>query len=235
MDFGYDPLLKRLIEEDVLVFSSLEELLVEGKGLIDIITLPTSIHTEGYVILDGPMHNALAHFLNNMFYLASDKPDQSGKLSTVRAELYRGNPHIQADDTSCFIGETVDRVKIHFYVTHCSQKRMDPYMEIVGTKGKAIWNFDETTDNSRSLVLAINGSYLSSEVIWPIPAEYVAEHDTESRFLVKDIDQLLDQAFNERKQLSDLNLPWACSSKTVNVANLTEFNPFQEICTEEAR
>ena len=343
-----DPLFEQLKQEGVRIYSSLDELLVAGQGLVDIITLPTSIHThselaakcmkagfnvvlekppvptvqqvdelirveqetkrfcslgfqfihsnsirqlknlivqgklgsiieisckgywprdkqyyqrnpwagrvikDGYVLLDGPMHNALAHFLNNMLYLSSSQPQDSGKLKTVRAELYRANPYIQSDDTSCLLGETVDGTKIYFYVTHCSQNRVDPYMEIVGTKGKAIWKFNETTivqlddgeeikfgnggmrslgrgyagscpgylgelekpysslENSRSFVVAINGAYLSSEKIRPIPEEYVSEHPTESRFVVKDIDNLLDQAFAQRKLLSELRSSLDC-------------------------
>ena len=41
-----DPLFEQLKQEGVRIYSSLDELLVAGQGLVDIITLPTSIHTH---------------------------------------------------------------------------------------------------------------------------------------------------------------------------------------------
>jgi len=100
---------------------------------------------EGRLVLDGPMHNALAHYLNNMIFLASSELDRSAKLKTVRAELYRGHSYIEADDTSCLQAETADGIQINFYVNHTSREMENPYMEIRGEKGKATWRYDEST------------------------------------------------------------------------------------------
>lgn len=226
---------------------------------------------DGEIILDGPMHNALAHFLNNMLYLATPIAGASGKLESVRAELYRGHTFINSDDTSCFAGITNEGVKIYFYTTHCSPTSQDPYLEIVGTKGRAYWNFDETTrveldsgteftfdnegvdpwlevmrsaaqvklgkmsqpdatlTNSRSFVVAINGAFLSARKIQPIPLQYVREYynkQGEFQTEVKDIVPIMDQAFAERKLISELNVPWAKRTDSIDVSDLKEFNPF---------
>lgn len=98
---------------------------------------------EGQLVLDGPMHNALAHFLNNMLFLSGPDMQNSAELKTVRAELYRSRSFITSDDTTCFQGATTTGVNICFYVTHSPSEQVDPYLEIRGTEGTAIWTFKE--------------------------------------------------------------------------------------------
>jgi len=228
---------------------------------------------NGRIILDGPIHNGLSHFLNNMLFLASPLSDESATLKTVRAELYRAHTYIKADDTSCLEAETATGVKIYFYATHAPKNNLDPYMEIKGTEGAAYWNFNEKTEihldngetiefdnegidpwlevirvtakthmgiidkpystleNSKNFVIAINGAYESAQKIQPIPPQFIKEYltdDNEYKTELKDIDRIMDAAFKERKLLSDLGITWARRTKTVNVENYHEFNPFFE-------
>jgi predicted dehydrogenase len=99
----------------------------------------------GQLVLDGPMHNAFAHYLNNMIFIAGDSMNSSAELKRVRAELYRGHSYISSDDNSCLEAETAAGTKIYFYVTHISEAEIDPVMEIVGTKGKITWKKNEET------------------------------------------------------------------------------------------
>ncbi len=98
---------------------------------------------DGHIVLDGPMHNALAHYLNNMLYLLGPSMNESASLKTVKAEFYRAHTYIEAEDTSCLKAEAVNGAKVYFYVTHASERTRDPYMEIVGTEGRAFWEFSE--------------------------------------------------------------------------------------------
>lgn len=100
---------------------------------------------DGQLVMDGPIHNALAHYLNNMIFLAGSSEDSSAELRWVRAELYRSRPFIAADDTSCLEAETTSGVRVYFYVTHSSPENIDPMMEIVGTKGTVEWHYNEET------------------------------------------------------------------------------------------
>lgn len=102
--------------------------------------------SDGHVVLDGPINNALAHYLNNMLFLASPVPDQEAEIDTVQAELYRGHTYIQAEDTSCLRVTCKSGATIHFYVTHCSKQVLNPHMEIAGTRGKVLWQMNETTE-----------------------------------------------------------------------------------------
>ena len=104
------------------------------------------IMVDGALVLDGPMHNALAHYLNNMLFIAGPDMDSSAELKLVRAELYRARPYIESDDTSCLEAETTTGIKIYFYVTHCPERELDPVMEVVGTNGTARWYYSEKTE-----------------------------------------------------------------------------------------
>jgi len=101
---------------------------------------------NGHIVLDGPVNNALAHYLNNMLFLASPVPDQEAEIESVQAELYRGHTYIQAEDTSCLRVVCKGGTTIHFYVTHCPKRTLNPHMEITGTRGRVLWLMNETTE-----------------------------------------------------------------------------------------
>lgn len=111
---------------------------------------------DGMLVLDGPIHNALAHYLNNMIFIAGPSMNNSAELRWVRAEMYRSRPFISADDTSCLEAETVTGTRLYFYVTHSPHSRLDPVMEVVGTKGTATWNYRE-----EATILTHDGQVLS--------------------------------------------------------------------------
>lgn len=101
---------------------------------------------DGQLVLDGPMHNALAHYLNNMLYVSGPDMDSSADLRFVRAELYRARPFIDSADTSCLEAETSNGTRLWFYVTHCPEEKFDPLMEVVGTEGTARWRYSGEVD-----------------------------------------------------------------------------------------
>lgn len=226
---------------------------------------------DGMLVLDGPIHNALAHYLNNMIFISGPALDTSADLRWIRAELYRSRPFITSDDTSCLEAETTAGTHLYFYVTHSPRSQFDPVMEVVGTKGTATWNYEgeceiETQDgterfdnggvdpwlevmrvsakvhrgelarpystlaNSRSFVVAINGAYDSARYIRPIPQEFVEStlSGPKECAVVKDIDELLDQACAQRKLLSDLGVPWAVSTPRIDLQDYKEFSPFSQ-------
>ncbi|OQB15585.1 MAG: Inositol 2-dehydrogenase/D-chiro-inositol 3-dehydrogenase [Firmicutes bacterium ADurb.Bin193] len=70
---------------------------------------------QGRYILDSVANNATAHFLHNLFFLLSDKPDR------VKAELYRSNP-IENYDTAALRVNTAGGVELMYYCTHSVDK-----------------------------------------------------------------------------------------------------------------
>lgn len=91
--------------------------------------------------LDAPFHNAGAHGLNLMCFLAGEAPDRTAEIRSVRAELYRGAP-IESCDLACLDVETVSGVRLLYYISHCTDTasiRSDmPNLVIRGEKGVLI-------------------------------------------------------------------------------------------------
>ncbi|MFH1760673.1 MAG: Gfo/Idh/MocA family oxidoreductase [bacterium] len=88
------------------------------------------------LILDGPLNNPHAHYVNNCLYFAGRNQNETGRLAKIRAELYKGHD-IEGEDTACFHAQTVDGTNIYLYSTLCFPEKpdIDPYIEITGTKG----------------------------------------------------------------------------------------------------
>jgi predicted dehydrogenase len=74
---------------------------------------------DGRLILDSPLHNAVAHHLNNMLFILGDAPDKAVEIATVQAELYRGNPDVDNFDTAALRCVTAGGLNILFYASHC--------------------------------------------------------------------------------------------------------------------
>ncbi|QLH80471.1 Gfo/Idh/MocA family protein [Halosimplex pelagicum] len=100
---------------------------------------------EGDIVLDGPVNNAFAHFLQNMLFLAGDRIHGTASLAEITAERYRANPEIQAADIACVHATTECEVDLGLYVTHASAERRDPHILVTGTDGTAEWHYDGTT------------------------------------------------------------------------------------------
>jgi len=92
-------------------------------------------------ILDGPAHNAMAHYLNNMFYVASSEPAKSAVPVSIQAELYRARP-IETYDTVCLRAKLDTGADLYFYASHCSETEFHPEMSIITDKASIIRKFE---------------------------------------------------------------------------------------------
>ncbi|MBN2092932.1 Gfo/Idh/MocA family oxidoreductase [candidate division KSB1 bacterium] len=92
-------------------------------------------------ILDGPAHNAMAHYLNNMFYVASSDPAQSARPISIQAELYRAWP-IETYDTVCLKSKLNTGANLFFFASHCSETEFHPEMSIIAEKATIIRKFE---------------------------------------------------------------------------------------------
>ncbi len=100
------------------------------------------IHNGNYV-LDGTINNPLAHILNNCLIVAGRGDSKKAVPSEVQAELYKGHK-IEGEDTACVRICTDNDVEILFYTTLCHKTHVTPYIVVHGTKGKAIWTYENT-------------------------------------------------------------------------------------------
>jgi predicted dehydrogenase len=97
------------------------------------------IQVGGEWVLDSPLANALAHFLNLALFLAGDAVERSASPVAVEAELYRARP-IESYDTAAVRATTRGGVEISFYASHSCAEVLEPELRIEGDGGTADWS-----------------------------------------------------------------------------------------------
>src|SRR5690606_25581519 len=98
----------------------------------------------GAPVLDGTIHNPVAHLLFSMLVLADLVPSTAGSAvqpESVNAELYHGNP-IESDDTSCLRAAMNNGIELLLYTTLCAKAPASPRIRLQGTKGVIEWAYD---------------------------------------------------------------------------------------------
>lgn len=93
-------------------------------------------------ILDSPANNAMAHYLFNLLFLASSKPNRAAVPVRVQAELYRANA-IESTDLIQVKLATDETVSGFAVLAHCNSHEIGPFMRIVCENGHAYWQTDE--------------------------------------------------------------------------------------------
>jgi predicted dehydrogenase len=92
-------------------------------------------------VLDGPANNALAHYLNNMLFVASTEPEKSALPVVVQAELYRAND-IETYDTISLRARLDNDVSLLFVASHASETVFHPLMTIQCELGTVVRDMD---------------------------------------------------------------------------------------------
>jgi len=77
---------------------------------------------DGRLILDSPLHNAVAHHINNMLFVLGDAPGTAVAPKIIQAELYRGNPDVDNFDTAALSCISDNGAEILFYTSHSLAK-----------------------------------------------------------------------------------------------------------------
>lgn len=90
-------------------------------------------------VLDSPVNNAFAHFLNLMLFWAAADGRSCADCERVEAELYRSRP-IESFDTASLRARTADGPVIEFHCTHSCREYADPVLRIEGTRGHIEWD-----------------------------------------------------------------------------------------------
>ena len=97
------------------------------------------LRTEKGWILDSPVNNALAHYLNLICYFGGTTPDEMVEVDTLEASFYRANPEIESFDTAFLKMKSVDGLDLLFVTSHVAQDNLEPRIEIVGDLGRITW------------------------------------------------------------------------------------------------
>ncbi len=90
-------------------------------------------------VLDSPLANALAHFLNLALFVAGDTPTTSARPIELEAETYRARP-IESYDTVAVRLTTHNGVTVCFYATHSCTAVIEPELILEGDAGRGTWS-----------------------------------------------------------------------------------------------
>lgn len=100
------------------------------------------VRSDGEFVLDSPVNNAFAHFLNIGLFLAGDSFDKTARVRQASCELYRVRP-VELFDVCSIRFVTGKNVSVVCQFAHTADKNCDPRIEVVGSKGRAVWKYRE--------------------------------------------------------------------------------------------
>lgn len=93
---------------------------------------------NGKPILDSPLQNATAHYLQNMLYAAGAEKDSAATPVAVYGENYHAQP-IESADTQYIRVETEEGPLIQMSATHACNENHDPVTDYLFEKGRIRW------------------------------------------------------------------------------------------------
>ena len=101
------------------------------------------LHAGGTPVLDSPLNNAFAHFVNLCLYFAGDQPGAAAATRIVAAELFRANA-IESFDTSVVQARSADGISFWFGATHTCRTVREPEIYLEGTAGRVEWKHEHS-------------------------------------------------------------------------------------------
>lgn len=93
------------------------------------------IFQNGRPVLDGPCTNAMAHFLNSLFFIAGKEPAQFARPARLAGEVYRARP-IASYDIGAVRGSFNDGMKFSAFFSHAAAEKSPARITVVGTEGE---------------------------------------------------------------------------------------------------
>ena len=111
------------------------------------------LHANGTQVLDSPLNNAFAHFVNLSLYFAGTSPETSAQTQIESAELLRANA-IESFDTSVVRARSPEGIAFWFGATHTCREICEPEIYLEGTAGRVEWKHERScvllrTDGTR--------------------------------------------------------------------------------------
>ena len=101
------------------------------------------LHADGTQVLDSPLNNAFAHFVNLSLYFAGAQPEEAAKIQIVSAELLRAHA-IESFDTSVVRARSPNGIAFWFGATHTCHAVREPEIYLEGTAGRVEWKHERT-------------------------------------------------------------------------------------------
>lgn len=113
---------------------------------------------DGVPVLDSPLSNAFAHFVNLSLIFAVNEVDGDPEVRIESAELLRAH-EIENFDTAVVRLRTTNGVGLWFGVTHSCRTTREPEIVVEGEAGKVVWHHERDVQ-----ILPDNGSPQSRKV-----------------------------------------------------------------------
>ena len=99
------------------------------------------LHADGTQVLDSPLNNAFAHFVNLCLYFAGAQPETAAATQIESAELLRANA-IESFDTSVVKARSPENISFWFGATHTCHEVREPEIYLEGTSGRVEWKHE---------------------------------------------------------------------------------------------
>ena len=93
---------------------------------------------DGKMLLDSPIANACAHYVQEMLFLLGDTMDTSAESTLVQCECYRAND-ITNFDTCCLKMKTSSGADVYYACSHAVQVKTSIYAHYIFEMQKLNW------------------------------------------------------------------------------------------------
>ncbi len=96
------------------------------------------VTADGAAVLDSPLNNAFAHFVNLCLFFAGPSEQESASAQVESAELFRAHD-IEMFDTAVVRASAPGGPRFWFGVSHATAETRQPEISILGSEGSAEW------------------------------------------------------------------------------------------------
>lgn len=96
------------------------------------------LRADGAAVLDSPLNNAFAHFVNLALFFAAPVQRGSDPVSIEQADLLRAND-IETYDTAVVLARSAQGIRYWFGFSHATPDEWNPEIHVIGSRGTLRW------------------------------------------------------------------------------------------------
>ena len=101
------------------------------------------LHADGTQVLDSPLNNAFAHFVNLSLYFGGRTEGEAAQVRVESAELLRAHA-IESFDTSVVRARSPEGIAFWFGATHTCREVCEPEIYLEGSTGRVEWKHERS-------------------------------------------------------------------------------------------
>ncbi len=96
------------------------------------------VAVDGVPVLDSPLNNAFAHFVNLVLFFSGETFADSAAVNRIQAGLWRTNA-IEMFDSAVVSATTVTGIELWMGVSHACVQTREPEIRVQGERGQLTW------------------------------------------------------------------------------------------------